>query len=42
VTAGTQAPLIPLHIMLPFGQFAMKYFQPPHILLTLLLGLAHD
>jgi hypothetical protein len=27
---GTQAPLIPEHIMLPFGQLAKKYFHPPH------------
>lgn len=33
---------MPLHIMLPLGQFAMKYLQPPQSLLILLLGRAHD
>jgi hypothetical protein len=40
VIAGTQAPDIPEQSMLPFGQSARKYLQPPHILLILLFGRA--
>jgi hypothetical protein len=42
VIAGTHAPDIELQSMLPFGQSARKYFQPPHILLILLFALAHE
>lgn len=42
VIAGTHAPLNPLHIMLPLGQLARKYLQPPQSLLILLFGRAHD
>jgi hypothetical protein len=42
VIAGRKAPDIELQSMFPFGQSARKYFQPPHILLILLLALAHE